>query len=1320
MTRALRPALVLAAVLAVCLPSGWCQASHQQQGIYPLREVRPGQRAVAKSVFRGTTIESFQLEVLGVMHKFEGTRSVILARILDGPVVTRKSGVIAGMSGSPVYINGLLAGAIALAWSWSKEPITGITPIEEMLAAWEPARPSPAAQAGKALPLPSPVRVGGQLIHRVRVGPPPPQPDPPGVMTLVPLGGFVQASGFNQRGLERLQELVAPYGMHVVQGPGAGAEHLNPPLVPGAAVGVALVSGDFDMSALGTVTLVEGTRVLAFGHPLFQLGEVDLPMTGGYVYDILPSLTLSNKIMAPTGVVGRIYRDDQAAVAGAIGPQADLLPMTVEVSDRDRGRKRTFRLRLARLRELLPSLAASVVGTAVDETRGVVARGTARVVTEFAAEGRPPIRREDFAYSNSDAAAAAMAAALRPLATFTDNPLGELRFTHLRIRVETMSARHTATIERAAVAQSRIRAGDRVKLAVTLRPHGRPPVVVPVELALPPDLPRGQVRVAVSSGREADQARSSIGSPRPEPISLDQLIARFTEQDRQQDLVVQAALPAVGARFLGEELPALPTTALEALRAGRPTDLTPSAPVLRVVTPTDWALSGRVTLSLMVEGPAPPPGAPPPAAAPAGAEQEEQEGEEEAATRGTTPAPLEAEGTALAPEPTELAARWAGAAPPGAPGQAPPQKEEEPKPLARQPETWIQQSRSDYREAKANNVAVGDDGRLTLSPARADLGELPAEVVWSLTARDGAVYAGTGSGGVVYRIAATGEIAPFFATGELNVHALAWDETGGLYAATSPHGRLFRIAPDGSGKLLWRADRAYLWCLAPGPEGSLYVGAGWPARIYQVQPSGDARVVADLPASNVLALARGQDGALYAGTSDQGGVYRVTPEGRAVAIYQVAGTSVDELVVGEKGQLYASASPSGRVYRILTEGLPRLHCETGERTIHGLGMLPGGDLVAATGPEGRVVRIGTDGKPQVLFRPETGIATALAVVEGAVYVGGAAPAWVRRFGPGYPPSGSLESPVFDAQRTARWGRLQLTTESPEGTAVLVETRAGDSPRPDEAWDAWVAAPDGVVGSRPARYLQYRLTLNTKTPTSTPAVRQVRLTYQRQNLPPTIVLKEPAPGDRLAKKVTLKWEARDPDKDTLTYAVAISADLGATWKDLKKDISEPKYEWDTAQTADGRYLLRLLASDQRSQPADPQQGETAVVVWVDNAPPTVAIFRSSAVVSDDRCARVSGIASDKLSPLRSIEYRVDTGEWRSLPLVGIDVQASDFSVATDPLDPGERTIQVRAFDAAGNVATDQVKVTVKPPAEKPAPAKEQPAPPTPTPAAAPAS
>ncbi len=1257
--------------------------------IYPLSQVRAGQRAVGKSVFRGTKIESFDLEIIGVLHKFQGTRSVILARVLNGPVVERKSGVIGGMSGSPVYIDGKLVGAVALGWSFSKEPITGITPIEEMLQAWEEGKAQASASAGRSPA--APVLVDGRPVTRVRVGPPGAGgSDPPGVITLTPLGGLIQVSGYNQRAVSRLSELLSPYGLQVMQGAGGGEENLSPPLAPGAGVGAQLVGGDFNISALGTVTLNDGKRILAFGHPLMQLGAVDLPLTGAYVYDIMPNLQMSNKIMAPTKPVGVVYRDHQAAIAGRLGEKADLLPVTMEITDADLGHTRRYSLQVVRTKELMPSLVAISSLTALDEVRGRVTRGTTHVRLEIQVEGRPPLVREEWAYDDYDAGLTVLPLVMQPLMAFTDNPLGSLRFKSVHIEVEAVEQRRTAAIERVRALDSRVRAGETATLLVTVRPHGQPPVDLPVEIALPPDLPKGSVRIAVSSGALEEQARASLGARRPRAVSLDQLVDRYLSRGNGSQLVVQVGLSRRGVGLLGEELPELPAGAIAALRATRPTDLRPAARILKLVKPTKWVLLGRQTISLQVESAlsAGPRGAPPPMEPPEEEPGLETGGEETSeysldgvpATTWMLPLAVENEGG----EDTEQATK------------SKPGKQAEP--LTKAPDKWVHRSKRDYARARLRETAVRSDGRITLALADHELARLDAEVIWCVAVREGVAYVGTGTAGKIYSVSPTGEVKEFFATGEMNVHALAFDQQGNLYAATSPHGRLFRITPDGEGEVVYRSRDTYLWCLAMGPDGTIYAGSGPPGRVHAIRPeatgASTGRVLAALPAANVVSLVRAASGDLYAGTANAGIVYRIAADGSVSTVCRLPAASVEALALDRDGNLYAAGTPGGEVYRIPSGGLPSAWCKTDQRAVYGMVTMEDGDVIAATGSDGLVISIGPEARPEVIFKPETGIATAIAESQGAVYVGLTGPCVLHELGPGYAASGQLESTPLDAGRTARWGRLDWAAAAPEGTEVKAETRSGDSPDPRDHWSDWAPLVDGVIASPPARYLQYRLTLTTEDRDTTPEVTAVRVSRLPQNRPPTCTLKSPLPGDRAAKKIKVKWEAKDPDKDKLVYQVSLSRDEGKTWEDLKKDLSTTQYEWDTSESEDGQYLLRVKATDARSRPDEPLEAEALAPVVVDNTAPQVMIFTTSVSVTEDRRAHLKGMATDTLSPIRSVEYRVGDGPWRSLALPMIEYSLADFSVTTEPLSAGTHEIEVRAFDAAGNSATDRAEVTVE--------------------------
>jgi len=1299
----MRSSLLRVVSLAVLLSvgTGFAHAA-PARNIYPLKQVKAGQRAVAKSVFKGTKIESFHVEILGVIHKFEGTRSVILARILDGPVVARKSGVIEGMSGSPVYIEGKLAGAIAYGWSFSKEPIIGIQPIEQMLEAWgagPPARPTPTAP-------PRPLVVGGKRIAQVRLGSSSaPGKEAPNTLTLRPLGGLLQVSGLNHRAAARLAKELEPYGVRVAESSGGGElDNLHPALVPGASLGVQLVRGDIDISGLGTVTYVEGGKLLAFGHPFFQFGSIDAPMTGGYVYDILPALDSSFKLMAPTAAVGRIYRDHTSAIAGEMKTPAHTLPVTIEVRDRG-GAWQKYSLEVIRQRELMPLLVSISTLTVVDEARARIARGSMKMSLDLEFADRPPIHREDLAYDNNDAAEAAVPMVLSPLTVFTDNPFGPLPIKRVRLRLESEDVRRTATIERIVVPQSRFQAGDTVPLTVTLRPYGKALVDLPVKLALPGDLPKGPVRVVVSGGRDANDARSSLGAPRPAPVTMDQLVERYVSRNPSSDLVAQAALPRNGASLLGEELPDLPRSAYDALQAARPTDLRSAASVVKVVVPTEWELSGRETVTLQVDSPlsgAIPPRPEPPATRPTPpAPSGDDEGDPSDADFRSIPADLLPLPVATLPETKEPPK--AGEKPEASKPEEKPEKGKEPekeakpdkeqKPLTSPPALWVQHTRADYAKARLFEVAVAQDGLISLAPKQVSLAAIPAEVIWSIATRDGTAYVGTGTMGVIYRVSAGGEATRFFSTGEMNVHALAFDAAGNLYAGTSPRGKLFRISPEGKGEVVFDSDSAYLWSLALAPDGTIYAGAGSPARLYAIKPGEKARVLVELPATNVLSLALSKEGDLYAGTSNAGLVYRVKPDGTASVVAQVPGATANALALDGDGNLYAASTPGGEIVRLPAAGLPSVYVRTEQTDVYGLGMLPNGDVVAATGPSGAVLRLTGENEWQTISRPESGIATALAVSGDRIYLGSSTPTLLHTFTPSGPSTGKLESAVLDAERAARWGKISVTADTPEGTEVGLETRSGDSPDPDDHWSAWAAAPGGTIASPAARYLQYRMTLSSKDGKASPVVREVRLSRLPKNRPPAVTLRAPSAGGSIAKKYAVKWEGRDPDQNTLVYDLATSSDLGKTWKDLKTDLTDPKYDWDTAKTMDGSYLLRVTASDRRSQPWTPEASDDSVAVVVDNTAPTVLVFRSSLEVGEDKRARCRGVASDMLSPIVSVEYRVDEGEWRTLPYAAIDSLTTDFAVFTDPLAVGARKLELRAFDAAGNVGTEKAEVTV---------------------------
>ena len=279
--------------------------------------VKPGMKGQGKSVVKGVKIETFDAEVIGVLKHTSPGRDLILCR-LSGMNLD-KTGVIQGMSGSPIYVNNKLLGAVAYAWSFGKEPIAGVTPFSQMVefaAAVE--RREIAAEKNKPtrMGLSKPIFLDGRAYSDVTISNDyqDAQPTAADGLWLVPLKTPMMTSGMSPRALAILKESFSQHGLVPMQGGAASAnippEERNISLAPGSALSVALITGDFDMSGIGTVTNVDGKRVYVFGHPMMGLGACDLPMMTGYTHTIFPRLTMSFKMGSPLRTVGVINADE--------------------------------------------------------------------------------------------------------------------------------------------------------------------------------------------------------------------------------------------------------------------------------------------------------------------------------------------------------------------------------------------------------------------------------------------------------------------------------------------------------------------------------------------------------------------------------------------------------------------------------------------------------------------------------------------------------------------------------------------------------------------------------------------------------------------------------------------------------------------------------------------------------------------------------------------------------------------------------------------------------------------------------------------------
>jgi hypothetical protein len=614
-----------AAIVAVALAiAAWPEAASRYMSV---DEVRPGMVGVGRTVFEGDRVEEFTVRVLGVLRNTAAPRrSLVIARLEGGPLAA--IGVIAGMSGSPVYIDGRLLGAVAYSLGqFPKEPIAGITPIEEMIEAAGPApRRAPGGNAaGLDLPLTT-EKVAAALRQAfsrfrqpfasspadVRLEGLGPADEPRGaqlgvlmrpIATPLALGGFsgplreVVSGAFGQAGFVPMPDAPTGAGARPTGGqePSSAA-----PLKPGDPVGVNLITGDIVMGATGTVTEVDGRTVYAFGHSFYNLGATEFPMTRAFVFALLPSLQSSMRIAATGETIGTFRQDRYTAVAGTLGNGPGLIPVRMSL-DTERGLRKSFEFHLVDDQLFTPLLAQLVVLNTLSSCEREFGVATFAVKGSVAVRGRDPVTVDDVFAGESPATGAAMAVAA-PLAVLMGNDAERAAFDGIDLRVTTSERPRSSTIERAWVDAATVRPGSTVALKVLLRTYRGDEVVRTMPIEIPANA-SGSLSVLVSDGaRLAQMEQRDARTARPP--TLDQMVRLLNRARRSNRLYVRLLRQESGAVINGEALGGLPPSVLAVMESDRNGG---SVSTLRNAMAGEWelavdgAVSGSRTVTITIQ-----------------------------------------------------------------------------------------------------------------------------------------------------------------------------------------------------------------------------------------------------------------------------------------------------------------------------------------------------------------------------------------------------------------------------------------------------------------------------------------------------------------------------------------------------------------------------------------------------------------------------------------------------------------------------------------------------------------------------------------------
>lgn len=700
---------------------------------------------------------------------------------------------------------------------------------------------------------------------------------------------------------------------------------------------------------------------------------------------------------------------------------------------------------------------------------------------------------------------------------------------------------------------------------------------------------------------------------------------------------------------------------------------------------------------------------------------------------------------------------------------------------ASEPTIWSVDTRTEVLRGEARGVSVTDTGSIVLAPKLNKLFDTGQSYVWS-SAVDGAgnVYLGTGNDGKIFKVDASGKGALFTDLAELDVSALAIGKDGALYAGTSPDGKVYRIDASGKAETFFDSNDKYIWSLAVLNDGSLAVGTGENGKIYRVKTANataESSLLFDTSETHIISLAVDKQGNLFAGTDSNGLVIRFSPDGKSFALLDSPLREIHDLTVGPDGSVYAlalsdSASASratpttvtgqtadgasvtvavtstgeaqtqteqpaksrydltaakAAVYRILPDGSNQILWSSS--TVTGFSIYAhqtGNGVLLGTSDKGRVYNITNDARETLVLQSDEGQISTISSNGSRLFATSSNQGRLYSFGGETVTEGTYESQVKDAKATALWGRIWWNSNG----NVQIQTRTGNTEKPNETWSAWSASLTDAKGvqitSPKARFLQWRAVL-----TGNGNLNEVNVSYLPQNIAPEVLsiqvlptnvglaANPPVPVDpniensgldpqafglppmavvpprRIYQRGarSLQWTAEDRNGDKLAYSIYYREINETNFKLLKDNFNENFFTLDGLSLTDGRYVFKVVAKDSPSNTASQTlSGERiSEPVDIDNTAPVVTAVNTPQVVGER--ARVMFEATDAASFIKRAEYSINGGDWQTVYSDdGISDGARERYTLEIPLPAaGDYSITLRVFDDSGNVGNARVQL-----------------------------
>ena len=547
--------------------------------LLPLDQVRPGMTGVGRTVLTGNDIQEFEVEILGVLENVAPGQSLILARLSGASL--DKTGVIAGMSGSPVFIDGKLAGAVAYSFPFSTEAIAGIRPIGEMIGALGELVEGESEQEAAALP-PAGVRgglapmlladgaVGERFVPREFASGEELDLLPPSPLLMAsdqrmrPIATPVALAGFSERTFEVFGPRLRKLGLRPMQGVGGrspgDAASSQTSLKPGSMINVALIEGDMELSAAGTVTHVDGDRIYAFGHRFLSSGPTEMPFLASSVIAVVPNLNNSFKISGSGPRLGAITQDRSAGISGRLGRSAPMVALDIELQS-GASLDRRYDIQLVRDRFLTPFLLQMAVFSAVDSTERQLGSSSFRLRGQVEFEGDvPPLRLDNMFTGPAGVSQQVAAATAVPLAFVFESGFENLTPARIRLGIESIDEERQLEIDRGWTSRTRVRPGEEVELSAALRDARGNEQILTRTFRVPVGARPGNLQVSFSDATSLNLLEwRSFATPR-RATELGQLVRAVNRLRRNDRLYIRVWRSAKTFLLNSERLPSPPAS----------------------------------------------------------------------------------------------------------------------------------------------------------------------------------------------------------------------------------------------------------------------------------------------------------------------------------------------------------------------------------------------------------------------------------------------------------------------------------------------------------------------------------------------------------------------------------------------------------------------------------------------------------------------------------------------------------------------------------------------------------------------------------------